>query len=668
MNLRSITTFVIGVIGLLVVPALAQESTGETVTAAATPATSETREEEPPFIPTEAFSGQFEFGDAVLSPDRRLIAFTEVKDEATRLAFFDADTLEADHTIDLGKEFELNWFRWAGGRKIVYSVGTMRLLRGVRKFWITRLFLYDLDTKQRHYVGFPKQHMIGDDVIYIDPLGEHLLLDVSESITKWPEVWRYPLDGSKSDAATKVQKGKDFVSNWIADEKGVVRMGYGRLRSGRLYITYRPNAQSSWNRVARLNLRGEDSEKWDGIGLYAGSDIGYSIFKGENGREALFEFNYATGKPGRLVHEVENWDVEGVLTGPDSKLQGVTYTDDAQRVHWLDADMAKVQSQLERALGDGRVRIVSRSRNNERMLIWHGSSADPGAMYVFTPAQKRIELFASYRPEIDQTLLTKKRAFTYAARDGTEIRAFLTLPRRKEAIDLPLVILPHGGPFGVRDTLRYEDEVQLLANRGYAVLQPNYRGSGGYGTAFEEMGEGQIGRKMQDDLDDAMDWAVTEGIADKERVCVVGSSYGGYAALWAVTRNPERYRCAASWAGVTDWSKLLRYDRDYLGLYGYREQKKRVKGKGEDRIELDDYSPLELIEQLQRPVLLAHGKKDKRVPLSQYELYVKAAEKHDKDVESLLIEKAGHSFNEPEQEKAWYDALVAFLAKHNPAE
>jgi dipeptidyl aminopeptidase/acylaminoacyl peptidase len=280
---------------------------------------------------------------------------------------------------------------------------------------------------------------------------------------------------------------------------------------------------------------------------------------------------------------------------------------------------------------------------------------------------KKLEEVAQYRPELDFRALVSPKPMQYTARDGMVIHGFLTLPRGRDPKNLPLILMPHGGPFGVRDKLEYNDEVQLLANRGYAVLQPNYRGSGGYGDAFFEAGTGEIGRKMQDDIDDAMDWAVKEGLADPKRVCVVGGSYGGYAALWSVLRNPERYACAASWAGVTDWNKMLRYDRRYLSERVNKRWSARVRG-GQAPVDLDAVSPYRLAAQLSRPVLLAHGTKDKRVPIAQYNIFEKAAREAPMPPQTLVIKDEGHSFSKPESAQAWFEALEAFLAKHNPAD
>jgi dipeptidyl aminopeptidase/acylaminoacyl peptidase len=300
------------------------------------------------------------------------------------------------------------------------------------------------------------------------------------------------------------------------------------------------------------------------------------------------------------------------------------------------------------------------------MLVWAGSEADPGALYVYHPAEKRMDQLSEQRPLIDFRHLATSRAVTYTARDGTAIRAYLTLPRGRGETGLPLIVMPHGGPYGIRDSQSYDDWVQLLANRGYAVLQPNYRGSGGYGEAFEKLGDGQIGRKMQDDLDDGMDWAVVQGIADKARVCVVGGSYGGYAALWAVLRNPERYRCAASWAGVTDWDSILRYDRKFFTARGGRKWRARIEGAG--GFDLDTVSPYRLAHTLTRPVLIAQGTEDTVVPPFQYHRFRKAAAAAKVKPVELLLEGEGHSFRRPENEEKWYNALTAFLAQHNAAD
>jgi dipeptidyl aminopeptidase/acylaminoacyl peptidase len=241
------------------------------------------------------------------------------------------------------------------------------------------------------------------------------------------------------------------------------------------------------------------------------------------------------------------------------------------------------------------------------------------------------------------------------------------LPLGRPAKGLPLIVMPHGGPYGVRDNGDYDPYVQFLANRGYAVLQPNYRGSESYGREFEEKGDGQWGRAMQDDLDDGMDWLVKDGVADAKRVCIFGASYGGYAAMWGATRNPERYRCAASLAGVSDIARQLKFSRDFFrDTKSARAWQSRV--KGDSKFDLGDISPLDHAEQLKVPMLLAHGKDDQVVPIKQSDLYAAALRKAGKPVEYYTYEDEGHGLSDATHIEDFLNRLDAFLKKHNPAE
>lgn len=310
--------------------------------------------------------------------------------------------------------------------------------------------------------------------------------------------------------------------------------------------------------------------------------------------------------------------------------------------------------------------MLSRSRDGKKMTVYSTSPTDPGSYYIFEPGAGRLHRFAGVNDRINPSQLAVTKYLRYLARDGLSIPTYLTLPVGRAPKALPLIIMPHGGPYGVRDTLDYNSEVQFLANRGYAVLQPNFRGSESYGEDFFKRGEGQIGRAMQDDLDDAMDWLVKDGVADPARVCIVGASYGGYAALWGVIRNPERYRCAASFAGVTDFKSQLKYSLKTLKTRYRREWQTTVKGDAD--FDLDLVSPAKHAARLSRPVLITHGDEDSNVPFSQYKTMVAALKKANKAAETHVYKGEGHGFADDQNEKDWLDRLEAFLAKHNPAD
>ncbi len=619
--------------------------------------------EKPPLIPTSDFAGRSTFRGLKMSPDGQHIAFWMAQQKQVYLVIVNVESMSIVDRMLIGDKVEVDWIRWAGARRVLFSLAQIDTIRGEERRF-TRLFVSDLGTRGMRYVGLKAQTDDGDDIVHLDRDGQYVLLAMRKSVYDYPSVYRLSL----TDAEAKhevVQKAKDGVWIWSADEAGVVRMGLGYSKR-RLRVWYRPDETSRFKQIARFRPDDDESNFWDVLRIVGGSDEGYILDEDDDGRVGLQKINYATRERIETVYSNPDWDLTEAIIGRDGEPVAAFYTDDRNQVVWFDEEDQALQAQLEAALPGQKVWIISRARGNQRMLVSVGGEADPGALYIYTPKTKTLKLLAEYRPALRPALLVNPKPVTIAARDGVQMRAYLTLPKGREPKALPLIILPHGGPYGVRDRLRYDDEVQLLANRGYAVLQPNFRGSSGYGKAFSELGAGQIGRGMQDDLDDAMDWAVAQGYADPSRVCVVGSSYGGYAAMWAVTRNPERYRCAASFAGVADMKEQLRYDKDYFTRKGARKWASRV--EGDEGFDLDTISPSEQVRRLARPLLLAHGTEDSVVPFSQHKVMEKAARRTNRPVETLVIEDEGHSFSSKENEQVWYDALTAFLAKHNPAD
>lgn len=616
----------------------------------------------PPIIPTEHFASRNSFWGAELSPDGEVMSFFRRVGDTVKLSVVSPTTGEAFNAIDFADGTDVESYQWVNADKMLIQISGIAETRGWQ-FGFTRLILaYPKEGRFEFFIDDPRS-LNGGDVIHVSDDGEYALIAHRGDGRLWnPSVFRYEL--KKGGAITKVQEPNKTVYSWVADQDGVVRLGLGWSKR-RIHVWYRNDADSKLERIGKI--RPDDAQGFfEAIQIVSGSSRGYVLDEGDNGRVGIRVFDYETQEIVETFYEHPEWDIEDVWI-EDGKPIAAFYTDDRRRAVWFDEDYKKTYGDLKQAIGDRDVWIRSYSKDATKMLVYAGSEADPGVLYFYDSDGERLSEVAQYRPQIDFTKLAKPTAISYAARDGTTISAYLTLPKGREAKGLPLIILPHGGPFGIRDSLTYNDEVQFLANRGYAVLQPNFRGSGGYGDAFYELGNGQVGRGMQDDLDDAMDWAVAQGVADKDRVCVVGGSYGGYAALWAVLRNPERYRCAASWAGVTDWDRMLTYDRRYLTRNAGKRWIAKIEGDDND-FDLKDVSPYRLAKNLSRPVLLAHGTDDSNVPFKQFEQMQQAAKNASVPPELLVIEDEGHSFSKATSEKAWYDALETFLAKHNPAQ
>ncbi len=616
----------------------------------------------PALIPAEHFAGRSAFRMFQMSPNGAQLAMVRDNAGKTEIMLLDAVTRDPLKLFSLREGQGLDWLRWAGNDKLLISVSFPATVYDI-PIRLNRLMVRDLAAGTMFELPVPKYALWGGDLVHLAEDGSSALISVQDDWRDYPSVYRYELRAG--GVKEKIVKPRAGAWNWYADDAGVVRIGMG-WDNRRLKVWYRKDEASEFALVGKLKADDEKSRYWSVVQIVSGSDKGYVLEEGESGRVGVRLFDYATGTPLETFYEHPERDVEELWLKDDGTPLAALYTDDRDRITWFDPARARLNDSLAKAMQLEDVSILARSRQDERMVIWGGSEADPGALFVFTPKARQLDLLVNARPELDFRQLVKPQPIRYRARDGLEITAYLTLPRGRMARGLPLIIMPHGGPFGVRDKLRYDDEVQFLANRGYAVLQPNFRGSGGYGDAFYEAGIGQVGRGMQDDVDDAMDWAVSEGIADPSRVCVVGSSYGGYAALWAVLRNPERYRCAASWAGVTDWDKMLAYDKRYLTSKASKSWQERI--RGEQTFDLDAVSPYRFAARLSRPVLLAQGTADDNVPMRQYELMVAAAKPAPVPLTTLVIEGEGHSFSSAESEQKWYDALDTFLAKHNPAD
>jgi len=611
-------------------------------------------------IPSAMFARQPLLRQPLLSPDGQKIVARTSRGGKEAILIYTLATGESDSFM-AGDEGEIAWYRWAGDGRILFS-----LARTIPYFGdearMTRLTVYDVASKQLSYLGRKVQGLEGDDVLFVDPAGAYLLMQLQKTIYDWPAVFRVDIATGEMDEVVKAQQP---IWEWYADNSGTVRAGVGFLERNWIMV-YRKSESEKFRRVGKARYDDEQAS-FELLRFNRESDQGYALSNEKTGRYALYKYDFATRELGELVYENDKYDIaDADLSRDGLSIESVRFTDDRDRVVWFEPGMKAHQAQIDAALKERQSRLINRSSDGTRMLLWVGSSNDPGSYYLYQTDQGVMRRIAVLNEDLPARKLSVTRPVEYTARDGLAISAYLTLPRGRPERGLPLIIMPHGGPYDVRDKLGFDAEVQFLANRGYAVFQPNFRGSGGYGRDFYAKGEGQMGRAMQDDLDDGMDWLVKQGLVDPKRVCIVGASYGGYAALWGATRNPDRYRCAASFAGVTDFRRQLKYDITYLISKKYRKNwREKVRG-GED-FDLDTISPLRQVQSLRIPVLLAHGKQDKTVPFKQSSLYADALRKASKPFEFKFYETEGHGFADSANFKDWLDRLEAFLDKHNPA-
>ncbi len=360
-----------------------------------------------------------------------------------------------------------------------------------------------------------------------------------------------------------------------------------------------------------------------------------------------------TATEGELVSFALNQEGTGIAR--------VSWVTDRMHTQWLERADQRIQASVDRLLPGLQNNLIGSSEDRKLFLIQSYSDRQP-PFYSLLDLRRSPPLMqpvGSWRPDFPVEAMRPQQPISFKARDGLEIRGFLTLPAGATEPP-PMVLLPHGGPFGIFDMWGFDPEVQFLANRGFAVLQVNYRGSGGRGRAFLEAGRYEWGRRMQDDLTDAVQWAISSGHADPARVVIYGASYGGYAALWGAVSTPDLYRAAVNYVGVSDvgilGSRQRAYSRTFDDLF-FRRWVAR------DTAEAAAISPVNFVQRIRIPTLHAYGENDPRVDINHWRKLKSQMDRHGVKYEYLRVGTEGHGFASEKNRIQFYSRLEAFLAK-----
>jgi dienelactone hydrolase len=448
---------------------------------------------------------------------------------------------------------------------------------------------------------------------------------------------------------------------------------YADDASGRVYGRLMPDGDDS---VLELRAPGEKEfvfvarfpgaeEYLDPVGLLPGTERCLMLIRGGAGfdRATLAEYDLRTGKQVRVAFSPPAGEITDVLRSRRGELWGVRV--EAERPHyvWFNPTLGRLHASLQATFPGKVVELVDSSLDDNVLLFFVYSDRDPGAYYVWNQKKPGLLAVGKALPKIDPAQMAERTPISYAARDGLTIHGYLTRPVGAKG-PVPLVLLPHGGPYGPRDSWPFDNEAQFLANRGYAVLQVNFRGSGGYGFEFQSAGRKEWGGKMQDDLTDAVRWAIAEKITTADNVGIMGASYGGYATLAGLVYTPELYRCGINSVGVTDL-RFLAKSTTWKG-HGYR----MFTGAwiGDDPKYLEERSPVNFVERIRVPTLHAYGEKDPRVDIQHWRALESALKRHGKTYEYLRDEESGHGFQDEKTRLQYYRRVEDFLAKYLPAD
>jgi dipeptidyl aminopeptidase/acylaminoacyl peptidase len=474
-----------------------------------------------------------------------------------------------------------------------------------------------------------------------------------------PELFRVDAHTGKH---TRVLAGTYDTHEWYMD-------GHGHLLA-RLDQTQAPLRErvlasdgGGWRQVAEYDASGDR-----GAGVVGVSEDGAALVRGvrdDKGMGVLVRLDLKTGTDTDLFSNPK-YDADDPILDPlTDRVIGAAYTDDRLEIRYFDPKMEALQKGLETAFPDVSVRTLSWNTAKDELFVAIDSPKHPVEYYFLDRTTHAATKIGSAYPDLQDSDLGEMKPYPYKARDGLDIPAYLTLPPGKTAKGLPVVVMPHGGPDS-RDSIGFDWMAQFFANRGYAVLQPNFRGSSGYGKAFTDAGLHQWGLKMQDDLTDGVKKLVADGIADPKRVCIVGGSYGGYAALAGAALTPDVYACAVSFAGVSDLPKMLKEERT---RYGKDSQAasfwiSRIGSSFEDTDQLVATSPARQAVRIKCPVLLLHGEGDTTVPIEQSEFMADAMKSAGKQVEFIRFPGEDHYLNLADTRIRFLKETAAFLEKN----
>ena len=461
--------------------------------------------------------------------------------------------------------------------------------------------------------------------------------------------------GRRTTIARSPVRRADFTS----DNAGQVRFAHGAGADNVNKLYYREASGDTWKLVndEAVNDRIEQA-----IGFSADNSLAYFTSEQDKGPDVIVSWDPATGKRAPLLRDPQV-DPSRIIRRPGTSIPvGALYLGDKPRTRFFDETSAdaRLYRSLEAAFGGDAIYITSSTRDGKQLLVEAWSGQNPGDFYIFNTEAKKAEHLISRSSWVDAATSAKVTPVALKARDGLDINGFLTVPAGKTGAKLPMVVLPHGGPFGIFDDGSYDIEPQLLAAAGYVVLQVNFRGSGNFGRAYRSAGARQWGGAMQDDLTDATRWAIDQGHADPARICIYGASYGGYAALMGAAKEPSLYKCAAGYVGV--------YDLPMMFTTGDIQSR----GSGETYLkewlgnpqQLGAMSPVNLAAQIKVPVFLAAGGEDKRAPIQHTKRMEAALNKAGVPVETLYYSTEGHGFYTDPHRREYYTKLLAFLAKN----
>lgn len=617
-----------------------------------------------------------EVAEVALSPDGRFVAMAIPSADGmeTQLQVVPLDGSGKTQALRFARQQHVTGIVWSADDQLVVSRAKMEPLHA-RPYSYGELMSSDVNGKNQEvlfaYVpddgarsGRRKDRGFASVVHVLDAEPGKVLVQ----FTAWPQrtgdedrtTSIYKVD-TRTGERQQLEQSRESAS-FMFDHSGRARFKVTSDDNDDPVLAYRPGASGDWQPVPKT-LAGYSL---DLLYVAADNNTGYALIADKDEPAQLYRIDLASATRTRLAGREDQEIARVLYGGHDGAPFAVIYDEAKPSVQYLDpaSDWAKLHAGLLKSFPGRMVSWLDWTRDDGKLLFRTWGDRDPGAWYILDrKAGNKVQLVNEAMPWIKPDGLASSTPVSFQTRDGLTLHGLYTAP--KGGGPRPLVLMPHGGPHGPYDRWSFDRDAQFLASRGYAVLQVNYRGSGGRGRAFMESGYRQWGGKMQDDLADGVRWAVENRLASPGRICTFGASYGGYAALMQPVRYPELYRCAIGYVGVYDL-EVMREEGDIKERASGRRYLDRALGT--DTTVLKAWSPAQNVAKIKVPVFLVQGAIDQRVPMDQFNALKSAFEAAGTPIETMVVPGEGHGFYKPENRAALYDRLDAFLRRYNPVD
>ena len=601
-------------------------------------------------IPLEDFFRNPEMSSFQLSPNGKYISYMKPWENGNRMMNVYVREIDSDKEIRLtsASERSLYGYGWLNDERIAYVQD---------KGGDENIHIYAVNIDGKNNIDLTPFENIQariTDNLEDDP--NFILVAINKRNARIHDVYRLNVNNGEMQM---IAENPGNISGWMTDNDGKLRIATTSdgVNSS---LLYRESESDEFKSILTTNFKESVSPLYftfDNKELYVSSNRGRD-------KSAIFKFDLDQAKEYELIFENDEVDVYGLMRSKKrKKITGVSYTTDKRQTHFFDEWRESLQKKLESKLEGSEVAVSDFSKDETKAIIITYSDRSRGTYYYYDIKQDNLIKLADLSPWLNEKDMAFMTPISYKSRDGLTIPGYLTLPLNyKKNEKIPVIVNPHGGPWA-RDNWGFDSQVQFLANRGYAVLQMNFRGSVGYGREFWEASFKQWGKTMQDDITDGVNWLIDEGIADPDRIGIYGASYGGYATLAGLAFTPDLYACGVDYVGVSNIFTLLETLPPYWELG--RQMMYEMIGNPETEEELlRAASPLFHIDKIKAPLFVAQGANDPRVKQAESDQIVNALKLKGIDVPYMLKEDEGHGFYNESNQFDFYREMITFLNKH----